>query len=112
MTEPRRTLPRAGFIVCSRGRAQPWLSYAPPPPAPQRAQMSSFSMESLSCWIWFLSCEPSLVVTELAITGRDTPHERPSACLCGTKMYGTFCTQERAKTAEVSAMSGLGGGCA
>ena len=48
-------------------------------------------MESFSCWIWFLSCEPSLVVTEAAITGRDTPHERPSACLFGTKTYGTFC---------------------
>lgn len=48
-------------------------------------------MASFSCWIWFFSCEPSLVVIELAITGRDTPHERPRACLCGTNTYGTFC---------------------
>lgn len=36
-------------------------------------------MASLSCWIWFLSWEPSLVVIEHEMTGRDTPHERPSA---------------------------------
>ena len=65
-------------------------------------------MESLSCWIWFLSCEPtrrtspprvsrdapprrslarlsraarapSLVVMEHEMTGRETPQERPSA---------------------------------
>ena len=52
-------------------------------------------MLSLSCWIWFLSCDPSFVVIEAAITGRETPHERPSACLCGTKTYGTFCAAGR-----------------
>ena len=52
---------------------------------------TSFSIESLSCWIWFLSWEPSLVVTDAAITGLDTPHDRPSACLFGTNTYGTFC---------------------
>ena len=48
-------------------------------------QMSSFSMASLSCWIWFFSWLPSLVVTLHAITGRDTPQPRPSAALEGTK---------------------------
>ena len=43
--------------------------------------LTSFSIESLSCWIWFLSCEPSFVVMDAAITGRETPHERPRACL-------------------------------
>ena len=43
--------------------------------------MRSFSMASFSCWIWFLSCEPSFVVMDAAITGRETPHERPRACL-------------------------------
>ena len=47
--------------------------------------MRSFSIESFSCWIWFFSCDPSFVVIEQAMTGRDTPLERPSACLCGTK---------------------------
>lgn len=46
--------------------------------------MSSFSMASLSCWIWFFSWLPSLVVTEQAMTGRDTPQARPSAALDGT----------------------------
>ena len=48
-------------------------------------QISSFSMASFSCWIWFFSWLPSLVVTLHAITGRDTPHARPSAALEGTK---------------------------
>ena len=46
--------------------------------------MSSFSMASFSCWIWFFSWLPSLVVTLQAITGRDTPQARPSAALEGT----------------------------
>jgi hypothetical protein len=36
-------------------------------------------MLSFSVAIWLFSCEPSLVVTEAAMTGRDTPHARPSA---------------------------------
>ena len=40
--------------------------------------------------IWALSSEPSWAVTEAEMTGRDTPHARPSACLEGTKTYGTF----------------------
>ena len=47
-------------------------------------------MESLSPCICVFSCEPSFVVTEAAMTGRETPHARPSACLDGTKTYGTF----------------------
>ncbi len=43
--------------------------------------MSSFSIASLSCWIWLFSWLPSLVVTEQAMTGRDTPQARPSAAL-------------------------------
>ncbi len=42
--------------------------------------MRSFSIWSLSVWICPLSCDPSLVVTDAAITGRETPHARPSAC--------------------------------
>ena len=56
------------------------------------------------------SWEPSLAITALAMTGRDTPHARPSAtgkdtgewvhntvqlrnspALDGTNTYGTFC---------------------
>ena len=46
--------------------------------------MRSVSMASLRFWICVLSCEPSLVVTEQEMTGLDTPHARPSACLDGT----------------------------
>jgi hypothetical protein len=35
--------------------------------------------------IWLFSWLPSLVVTDAAITGRVTPHARPSAALEGTK---------------------------
>ena len=52
--------------------------------------MRSFSMASLRFWICVLSCEPSLVVTEQLMTGLETPHARPSACLEGTNTYGTF----------------------
>ena len=45
--------------------------------------MSSFSMASFSVMIWLFSWEPSLVVTEAAMTGRETPHARPSACETG-----------------------------
>ena len=41
--------------------------------------MSSFSMASLSDWIWDLSSEYSLTITEHAMTGRDTPQARPRA---------------------------------
>ena len=38
-------------------------------------------MASLRVLIWDLSWDPSLVVTEQEMTGRGTPHARPSACL-------------------------------
>eukprot|EP00882_Tetradesmus_deserticola_P032886 GHRQ01037523.1.p1 GENE.GHRQ01037523.1~~GHRQ01037523.1.p1 ORF type:complete len:140 (+),score=4.73 GHRQ01037523.1:280-699(+) len=47
-------------------------------------QISSFSMASLRLWIWLFSWLPSLVVTDAAITGRDTPQARPRAALEGT----------------------------
>ena len=34
--------------------------------------------------------EPSFCVMDAVITGRDTPHARPSACFDLTKTYGTF----------------------
>ena len=36
-------------------------------------------MASFSVLIWDFSWLPSLVVTDAAMTGRDTPHARPSA---------------------------------
>ena len=53
--------------------------------------MSSFSIASLRLWICALSWLPSLVVTLAAMTGRDTPHARPSDAFDGTNTYGTFC---------------------
>jgi hypothetical protein len=53
------------------------------------AQMRSFSIWSLRVWILPLSWDPSLVVTDAAITGRDTPHARPSACTCPNKSDGS-----------------------
>ena len=47
-------------------------------------------MASFKVVICDLSCEPSLVVTEHEITGRETPHARPKACFEGTNTYGTF----------------------
>ena len=47
-------------------------------------------MASFKFWICCFNCEPSFVVTEAAMTGLDTPHARPSACLLGTNTYGTF----------------------
>lgn len=58
------------------------------PPRPN--QTNSLSMAICRDWIWGLSCEPSFIVTEVAITGRDTPHARPKACLERTNTYGTF----------------------
>ena len=52
--------------------------------------ISSFSMDCWSDWIWGLSWEPSLMVTAVAMTGLDTPHARPRACLERTNTYGTF----------------------
>lgn len=49
------------------------------------------AVQTLSVMIWAFSWLPSLVVTEQAITGRDTPQARPRAALEGTKTYGTFC---------------------
>lgn len=56
-----------------------------PPKKRQRGARGVPTLFAATCWIWFFSCEPSLVVTDAAITGRETPHERPSACLFGTK---------------------------
>lgn len=53
-------------------------------------QTNSLSMAICTDWIWGFSCEPSFIVTEVAITGRDTPHARPKACLERTNTYGTF----------------------
>ena len=52
--------------------------------------MSSCSMAVFSVSICGFSCDPSLVVTEHAITGRETPQARPSATFDGTNTYGTF----------------------
>jgi len=52
-------------------------------------------MVSLRLLICDLSCDPSFVVTLHEITGRDTPHARPSACLDGTNTYGTFLSSAR-----------------
>lgn len=42
--------------------------------------MRSCSICVFIAWICALSSEPSWAVTEAAITGRETPHARPSAC--------------------------------
>ena len=52
-------------------------------------------MESFSFWIWGFSWEASLEVMLALITGRDTPHARPSATLEGTNTYGTFLSSQR-----------------
>lgn len=52
---------------------------------------------TLSCCIWDFNWLPSLLVTEQAITGLVTPQARPSACLEGTKTYGTFWHQGKVK---------------
>lgn len=51
---------------------------------------SSLSIAIWTDWICGLSWDPSFMVTEVAITGRDTPHARPRACLERTNTYGTF----------------------
>jgi hypothetical protein len=62
----------------------------PPPPRSRHSeglgqdQINSFSMASFRLLIWVLSWLPSLVVTDAAMTGRDTPQARPSAALEGT----------------------------
>ena len=53
-------------------------------------QMRSFSICCCRSVICDLSWEPSLARTAQAMTGRETPHARPSAPLERTKMYGTF----------------------
>ena len=53
--------------------------------------MRSFSIAFWIDLICEVSCDPSLIVTEAAITGRDTEQARPSACLDRTNTYGTFC---------------------
>ncbi len=52
--------------------------------------MSSFSMFNCKVVICGLSCEPSLVVTEQATTGRSRPQARPRAAADDTNTYGTF----------------------
>jgi hypothetical protein len=47
--------------------------------------MRSFSTASFMLLIWDLSWEPSFVVIETAITGRDTPEARPRAAFDATK---------------------------
>jgi hypothetical protein len=87
---------RGGFVLCagarraaSRRPSSSILGQRKKRPRLQRKlphpQMSSFSMASLRAWICDLSCDPSLVVTEHEMTGRETPHARPRAALLGTK---------------------------
>lgn len=57
---------------------------------PSPNQTNSLSIAICTDWIWGFSCEPSFIVTDVAITGRDTPHARPKACLERTNTYGTF----------------------
>lgn len=53
----------------------------PTSPGIPTPQMRSFSIFSLRERIWDLSGEPSAAMTEAEITGRETPHARPSAAL-------------------------------
>jgi hypothetical protein len=46
--------------------------------------MRSFSISFLTAWICEVSSRASLVVTEAAMTGRETPQARPRAVLEGT----------------------------
>lgn len=55
----------------------------------------SLSIAIWTDWICGLSWDPSLIVTEVAMTGRDTPHARPRACLERTNTYGTFLSSHR-----------------
>lgn len=60
--------------------------------------------------IWLLSSRASLVVIEAAMTGRETPHARPSAVLLGTKTYGTFLSsQSSGRWSRISIGSVSGG---
>lgn len=54
----------------------------------------SLSIAIWTDWICGLSWDPSFMVTEVAITGRDTPHARPRACLERTNTYGTFLSSQ------------------
>lgn len=65
-------------------------------PSQQRnkSHTSSLSMAIWTDWICGLSWEPSLMVTEVAMTGRDTPQARPRACLERTNTYGTFLSSQ------------------
>lgn len=47
-------------------------------------------MASWIVWICGLKLDPSLTVTEQEITGLDTPHALPNACLDLMNTYGTF----------------------
>ncbi len=67
-------------------------------------------MASLRFWIWLLSWLPSLVVTEAAMTGRDTPHARPREALDVTNTYGTFCGSAKVALCLVGPPVGRGVG--
>lgn len=60
----------------------------------QKIHTSSLSMAIWTDWICGLSWDPSFMVTEVAMTGRDTPQARPSACLERTNTYGTFLSSQ------------------
>lgn len=55
---------------------------------------SSLSIAIWTDWICGLSWDPSFMVTEVAMTGRDTPQARPRACLERTNTYGTFLSSQ------------------
>jgi len=57
--------------------------------------MRSRSICTFRAKIWVFSSLPSLVVTEQAMMGRETPHARPRATFEGTKTYGTFLSSHR-----------------
>lgn len=55
---------------------------------------SSLSIAVWTDWICGLSWDPSFMVTEVAMTGRETPQARPRACLERTNTYGTFLSSQ------------------
>lgn len=59
------------------------------------AQISSFSMDCCRLIICGFSWDPSFTVTEHAMTGRETPHALPRACLLRMNTYGTFLSSQR-----------------
>lgn len=64
---------------------------------------NNFSIEFFNSSICFVNWEPSCVITEHAMTGRDTPQARPKATFDSTKTYGTFLSsQRRGKWSKIS----------